>query len=244
MKIAIFSDIHGNLEALEAVLADLITKGCQGQFCCGDIVGYGANPAECVELVRKHKIPCVKGNHDDAAAVDYSLCNFNPDAAHAIDWTRSALSEADREWLGALPYQREYPDKGFTICHANLHAPAGWEYLFERNSAAKTLNMQTTPVVFLGHTHWPTAYVQDVNGRLLQTAGARVYIQRTFRYVINVGSVGQPRDKNPQASYVIYDTDERKVSFIRVDYAIAKAQAKIRQAKLPEKLATRIATGS
>ncbi|MCX7867135.1 metallophosphoesterase family protein [Limisphaera sp. VF-2] len=239
MKFAIIADIHGNLEALQAVLEDAQKQGCTHYACIGDVVGYGANPRECLQIIRSMGMPCVKGNHDEYCSIDENAEGFNPLAAEAVMWTRQQLSEEDRQWLRDLRYVRMVTN--FTIVHATLDAPQRWGYVFDKLAAAASFPYQNTPVCFFGHTHVPVAFVRDsmVRGGTY----SKFRIEPGKKYFINVGAVGQPRDGNPKAAYVVYDVDEGTVELRRLDYDIATAQKKIRAAGLPERLAERLAYG-
>ena len=239
MKFAIIADIHGNLEALQAVLEDAQKQGCTHYACIGDVVGYGANPRECLQIVRSMGMPCVKGNHDEYCSIEESAEGFNPLAAEAVMWTRQQLSEEDRQWLRDLRYVRMVTN--FTIVHATLDAPQRWGYVFDKLAAAASFPYQNTPVCFFGHTHVPVAFVRDsmVRGGTY----SKFRIEPGKKYFINVGAVGQPRDGNPRAAYVVYDVDEGTVELRRLEYDIATAQKKIRAAGLPERLAERLAYG-
>jgi len=239
MKFAILADIHGNLEALQAVLEDARKQGCTHYACIGDVVGYGANPKECLDIIRSMGMPCVKGNHDEYCSIEEDAEGFNPLAAEAVMWTRQQLSEEDRQWLRDLRYVRMVTN--FTIVHATLDAPQRWGYVFDKLAAAASFPYQNTPVCFFGHTHVPVAFVRDsmVRGGTY----SKFKIEPGKKYFINVGAVGQPRDGNPKAAYVVYDVDEGTVELRRLDYDIATAQKKIRAAGLPERLAERLAYG-
>lgn len=235
MKYAIFSDIHANLEAFDVVLRDQKEQGCTHMVCLGDIVGYGADPKECVDYVRALDIPVVKGNHDEYASHDGSLEGFNDNAAKAIQWTRKQLSEDDRRWLRELPLVLAI--ENFTITHATLDGPQRWGYVFDNLAAAASLTYQKTDICFFGHTHVPVAFIRDtvVRGGTYST----LEIAAGRKYFINVGSVGQSRDGVAKATYVIYDTDHRTVELRRLDYDIPKVQAKIQAAGLPTRLSDR-----
>ncbi|MGA4645110.1 metallophosphoesterase family protein [Limisphaera sp. 4302-co] len=239
MKFAILADIHGNLEALQAVLEDARKQGCTHYACIGDVVGYGANPKECLDIIRSMGMPCVKGNHDEYCSIEEDAEGFNPLAAEAVMWTRQQLSEEDRQWLRDLRYVRMVTN--FTIVHATLDAPQRWGYVFDKLAAAASFPYQNTPVCFFGHTHVPVAFVRDsmVRGGTY----SKFKVEPGKKYFINVGAVGQPRDGNPKAAYVVYDVDEGTVELRRLDYDIATAQKKIRAAGLPERLAERLAYG-
>ncbi|MHB8523045.1 MAG: metallophosphoesterase family protein [Limisphaerales bacterium] len=239
MRYAILADIHANLEALEVILEDTRRQKCTHYACLGDVVGYNANPKECLDLIRTMGMPCVKGNHDEYCSVDTNLEGFNPHAAEAIDWTREQLSEADRHWLRDLKYLRLVAS--FSIVHATLDGPQRWGYVFDKLAAAASFTYQNTSVCFFGHTHVPVAFIRDSVVRGGTYSKFRVEPGR--KYFVNVGSVGQPRDNNPKAAYAIYDLDEGSIELRRLDYDISKAQAKVRAAGLPERLAERLAFG-
>lgn len=232
MKYAIIADIHANLEALDVVLRDQKAQGCTHLTCLGDLVGYGADPKECVDIIRALDIPTVKGNHDDYAAMDGQLGGFNPHAARAVEWTRKQLTDDDREWLRELPLVLRV--ENFTIVHATLDGPQHWGYVFDKLAAAASLTYQKTDVCFFGHTHVPVAFIKDsvVRGGTYSKFG----IEPGRKYFINVGSVGQSRDGVAKATYVIYDLAERTIELRRLDYDIGTAQAKIKAAGLPTRL--------
>jgi diadenosine tetraphosphatase ApaH/serine/threonine PP2A family protein phosphatase len=233
------ADIHANLEAFEVVLNDVKEQKCTHNCCLGDVVGYGANPKECLDMVRAMNIPVVKGNHDEYCAGESTLDGFNPHAAEAINWTRRQLTKDDREWLRDLKYFRLVAS--FSIVHATLDAPQRWGYVFDRLAAAASFTYQNTAVCFFGHTHVPMAFIRDsvVRGGTY----SKFKIEPGRKYFINVGSIGQPRDGNPKAAYVVYDLNEQSIELRRLDYDIGKAQKKILDAGLPPRLAERLAYG-
>lgn len=239
MRIALFGDIHANLEALEVVLADARVQGCTDFVCLGDVVGYNANPSECLEIVRAMNCPVVKGNHDEDASGQHSLDAMNPTAASALMWTREQLSSEQREWLRKLRMVRQVSD--FTIVHSTLDQPANWNYVTNRFDAMSNFSYQFTQVCFHGHTHVPRVYVKD--SAVHEEPAESVAIEAGAKYFINVGSVGQPRDGDWRASYAIYDLESRVVVFRRLEYDIMKTQQKIIDAGLPEMLASRLAEG-
>ncbi len=228
MKFAVLSDVHANLEAFQVVLGDAREQGCAQYVFLGDFVGYCADPKACVDIVRAMNVPCVKGNHDEYCSTDLPLNGFNPRAAKAVLWTRQQLNEEDRRWLHGLPYVRTVED--FTIVHATLEGPERWGYVFDKLAAAASLTHQNTRVCFYGHTHVPLAFVRD--GLLEGRSYTKLKIEPGKRYFVNVGAVGQPRDNNPKAAYVIYDTEEGTVELRRSAYDIAATQKKIRDAGL------------
>jgi predicted phosphodiesterase len=239
MKYAILGDIHANLEALEAVLEDAAKEKCTHYACLGDVVGYAANPKECMDIIRQMGCPVVKGNHDEYAAMDDECVNFRPIAADAIRWTRKQLPDEDRNWLRDLKFVRFV--ESFTIVHATLDMPQKWGYVMDKLAAASSFSYQNTAVCFYGHTHQPCAFIRDgvVKGGQFE----KIRIEPGKKYFINVGSVGQPRDGNPLAAYAIYDMLGNTITLRRLPYDIKKAQAKILAVGLPEKCATRLEIG-
>ena len=239
MKYAIIADIHGNLEAFQTVLEDIKTQNVNQIVCLGDVVGYNANPKECLQIVREMNIPCVKGNHDEYCSSEDALEGFNPHAAEAVHWTRNQLTTEDRQWLRDLKYSRMVGN--FTIVHATLDAPQRWGYVFDKLAAAASFPYQNTQVCFFGHTHVPVAFMRDsvVRGGTY----SKFKIDVSKKYFVNVGAVGQPRDNNPKAAYVVYDTDAGTIELRRLDYDIPTTQEKIRAAGLPERLAERLEFG-
>ena len=239
MRYALIADIHSNLEALEVVLNDAKEQKCTHYACVGDVVGYGANPKECLDIVRNMGMPVVKGNHDEYCSVDSALEGFNPHAAEAVNWTRSQLAEDDILWLREMRYIRLVAN--FSIVHATLDGPKRWGYVFDKLAAAASFTYQNTSVCFFGHTHVPVAFVKDsvVRGGTY----SKFKTEPGKKYFVNVGAVGQPRDNNPKCAYVIYDTLDGTIEIRRLDYDIAAAQKKILAAGLPERLAERLAYG-
>ena len=241
MRYAIFGDIHANLEALNSVIQRAEEEGVDRYICLGDIVGYNANPCECMDRVRElNPEVIVKGNHDEYATSEEALVGFNPQAAYVVEWTRERLTEDHKEFLQGLPYQYTLNPK-VTIVHATLDMPSRWGYIFDKWHAISSFNYQYTQLCFYGHTHVPVAFDKFLQ---VETHNyEEVTTEPGHKYLINVGSVGQPRDGDPRASFAIYDDNERKVQLIRVGYDLEKAQQSIREADLPERCATRLASG-
>jgi predicted phosphodiesterase len=239
MRYAVIADIHANLEALEVVLADTKEQKCTHYCCVGDVVGYNANPKECLDIVRSMGMPVVKGNHDEYCSSEEDLEGFNPHAAEAVNWTRKQLSKEDRQWLRDLKYVRLVAS--FSMVHATLDGPQRWGYVFDKLAAAASFTYQNTSVCFFGHTHVPVAFVRDsmVRGGTY----SKFRVEPGKKYFVNVGAVGQPRDGNPKCGYVVYDLDEGTIELRRLDYDIPKAQKKIMEAGLPQRLADRLALG-
>ena len=232
MKYAIIADIHANLQALQAVLQDMKSQGCSDAACLGDIVGYNANPKECLDIIRGMNIPCVKGNHDEYCSTEEHLEGFNPAAAEAVKWTREQFTEEDRQWLRDLPLVREVA--GFAIVHATLDAPKRWGYVFDKLAAAASFTYQQAAVCFFGHTHIPVAFMRDTMVR--GGTYSKFRVERGKQYFVNPGAVGQPRDHNPKAAYATYDLDFKVIELRRVDYDIPGAQGAIVAAGLPKRL--------
>jgi len=239
MRFAILSDLHANLEATDAVRADARERDCTHFICLGDVVGYNANPHECVEIVQKMGCSVVKGNHDEQASLTESSRGFNALAEAAINWTRAQLTNEDKAWLRELPLVRQ--EHGFTIVHATLDAPEQWGYVFNNLDAVASLAHQETTVCFFGHTHVPGAFVRDDGVKRVKID--QLPIEDAKKYFINVGSVGQPRDGDWRAAYCIYHLDKSAVEQRRVKYDLATAQRKIIQAGLPRMLADRLELG-
>ena len=240
MKFGILSDIHSNLEALKVVLDHAKQQECTHYVCLGDVVGYGPNPKECLAIVRSLDCPVVMGNHDEYCAGEMDLTGFNPMSADAIKWTRQQLTEEERTWLRNLKYVRNI--ESFTMVHATLDLPERWAYVFDRLAAQSSFNYQHTPVCFNGHTHVPVAFVRGPTG-IHGGLYTKIKIEVGRKYFINVGSIGQPRDRNPKSSYVIFDLDNNVIEIHRLDYDIATTQKKIHAAGLPASLADRLAQG-
>ena len=239
MRIAILSDLHANLEAADAVLADARERDCTHFICLGDVVGYNANPHECVEIVQKMGCPVVKGNHDEQASLTESSRGFNALAEAAINWTRAHLTNEDKAWLRELPLSQQVHD--FTIVHATLDTPDQWGYVFNNLDAVASFAHQETTVCFFGHTHVPGAFVRDEGVKRVKVD--QLPIEDAKKYFINVGSVGQPRDGDWRAAYCIYHLDKSVVEQRRVKYDLATTQKKIIQAGLPRMLADRLELG-
>lgn len=244
MKIAILSDIHSNLEALERCLMHARGEGAERYVCLGDIVGYGADPAPVLErIMALPGLIAVRGNHDEALFHEASA--FVPTGVReAIRWTRAQLTEGQRRFLAGLPYVQE--EGGVTYVHASCHNPAEWDYVYGSLQAAECLAAARTPLVFLGHTHLPRIFYETPGGAVRELephAGEAIPLSPRARYVVSTGSVGQPRDGNPAACYVLYDSERREIAFHRLGYAIDRTAQKIIEAGLEPFFAARLAHG-
>jgi diadenosine tetraphosphatase ApaH/serine/threonine PP2A family protein phosphatase len=239
MKYAVIADIHANLEAFQAVLEDAKKQQCGHYAFLGDFVGYCANPKACLEIVRSMNAPCVKGEHDEWCATELPLESGEPNAMKALQWARAQLTEEDLQWLRNLPHIRTVED--FTIVHATLDMPKKWRYAFDKGAVADSFAYQNSRLCFCGHTHVPVAFIRD--SRVRGGSYSNLRLEPGGEYSVNVGAVGQPRDGNPKAGYVIYDMEEGSIELRRLDYDIAAAQKKIHDAGLPPRLAERLALG-
>lgn len=241
MRIAILSDIHSNLEALKAVMAAIAKEpDIQQIFCLGDVVGYGADPLGCLEIVQKQMTLCLAGNHDWAVAGKLDFEDFNEQAAQAVRWTQKQCAKKQLKYLGglALTFQKS----AFEGVHGTLNYPEEFYYLKDINDAADTFFLMKTSVCFVGHTHDPQILIHR-DGITQIAKGASVSYQDKDKCIVNVGSVGQPRDGDPRAAFCLFDTKNNALEIHRVPYPVEIAQEKILKAGLPEYLAQRLAMG-
>ncbi len=238
-RILVLTDIHGNKDALDAVLAD--AGDAERIWCLGDLVGYGPEPAACLAWAREHCEVVLSGNHDYAVFDPKITENFNPNAARAAEWTREQLSEDEIAYLRSLPSLVE--QDGVTLTHGSPADPI-WTYILTVVDALEAFHAFTGARCFFGHTHVAACYTEEegiisrlpvMNSEPFDTSGAR--------YLINPGSVGQPRDRDPRAAYLWYEPETATVTWKRVDYPIEQTQEKILAAGLPERLARRLALG-
>lgn len=233
MTYAIISDIHSNLEALQKALSIIDGRNVDEIICLGDVVGYGANPNECAAIVRERCAAVVLGNHD-AAALDVSLAHdFNAIARRAVEWTGKTLTDDHKAWLSSLPLVHRAEDLLFV--HASPHLPGDWDYITDAHDAMNAVDYFTEKICFIGHTHVPGIF----SGR-----GRAKSVSRDDRHIVNVGSIGQPRDGNPMLSFGIFDSESWEYELIRSDYDIQSAVDKIFQAGLPKELGYRLQFGS
>lgn len=237
--VAIISDVHGNLQALQAVLADIEERGIKERVCLGDIVGYGGNPAECVDLIRTSSFQCIRGNHDAYAAGTTPLPARSPDFESACRWMSEQLGTERCHWLGSLPFTLSAQD--YEAVHTSLHRPEEWPYVLLDGDAAENFRHQRKPVCFAGHTHQPVLWIEGEQRKI--EGGGIESLRESRKHLVNVGAVGQPRDEDPHACYVIYRPDKREVWWRRVAYDIAGAQRAIIEAGLPPKNAGRLDLG-
>jgi len=240
MRFAIVTDIHSNIDALDVVLGTL--RDDDAVLCLGDVVGYGPNPNECVQRIRARATATVLGNHDVAAIDNFGLSYFNPAAREAMKWTQKALTPENLAWLDGLGYEFRMPE--FLLVHG---APVNYfEYILDKAAAARAFAATDAPLIFIGHTHIAEVYSQGPDGAIEHAhlqQGGEIPLREGVRYLINVGSVGQPRDLNPMTSFGLYDSAARTVTITRLEYPIARVQKKIAEAGLPDALARRLQQG-
>lgn len=240
MRLAILSDIHGNLEALDTVLADVDSRGAGAMVCLGDFVGYGAAPNECIERLRPRIECAVAGNHDLAACGRIKLGYFNPDAAQAARWTAETLTPEHLQYLRELPFTVLW--RGVRLVHSSPAEPDEWHYVFSPGDAAFEMESCAEDVCFIGHSHYPGTF--ELAGAQVQyTRDEVVKGRRDRRYLVNVPSVGQPRDGDRRAGYLLFDDEALRFEHVRLEYDIPAAMRRIREAGLPAFLADRLQWG-
>jgi diadenosine tetraphosphatase ApaH/serine/threonine PP2A family protein phosphatase len=242
MRVAVVSDIHGNKHAFEGVLDAIEASGCEEMWCLGDLVGYGADPDACVDLARRHAAICLAGNHDLGVRGDLPLQEFSRGAALAAKWTQEVIAPETREYLTKLEPLKLDEDVG--LYHASPRDPV-WEYVLSPLQAELCLDVQRHRVCLIGHSHvalsfWRTEGAPATGAT--RSAGERLDVSHG-EWLINPGSVGQPRDGDPRAAWLELDTESWTATYQRVDYDIEGAAAAIRAARLPDSLAERLSYG-
>ncbi len=232
MKLAVISDIHANLEALHAVLKDIDAHRPDDIVCLGDVVGYGADPSPCLNIIHERCSMIILGNHDEAAFNPEQAMYFNFHARIAVEWTYRALSEKERELLRSFPLKAEREQ--ILLVHSTPHEPQEWEYIIDEVDAQHAFRSFSQKICCVGHSHVAAVYSEDP--KLTPDKPG-------YRALVNVGSVGQPRDRDPRASWCLIDTDSWSIDIHRVEYDIDTAANKIRAAGLPPQLAERLYHG-
>jgi diadenosine tetraphosphatase ApaH/serine/threonine PP2A family protein phosphatase len=243
MRFVVFSDVHANLTALDAVLADADRHRPGAYVCLGDIVGYGPDPNECAARVRALGAETVAGNHDRAAVGAIDIDTFTALARTAIEWTQHVLDPDARSWLAALPPRLR--THGWLAVHGSPRDPIS-EYIFDLPTALANFAAAEFTLCCVGHTHVPGVFVLEADGGIAESAlpaGTPVPLRRETRYLVNVGSVGQPRDGDPRAAYLLVDADARTMTLERVAYSVAFTQAKMAACGLPRLLGERLSLG-
>ena len=240
MRVAVISDVHSNLQALEAVLEHAEREGFEELWCLGDVVGYGGKPSECLALVQERSAICLGGNHDLVVAGVLDIDQFTSDAGVAARWTRSVLTPDELEVLALLSPKGERA--GISLFHGSIRDPI-WEYVLTADVADSSLRRQTTPIAFVGHSHVQLTLALGEAGLQGGKAEPDQEVKLEGKQLFNPGSVGQPRDRDPRAAWLLFDTEAGWARFRRSEYAIENAQADIRAAGLPARLADRLARG-
>ena len=241
MQLALISDIHANLEALTAVLAHCDEQGVDKIICLGDVVGYGASPVECLELVIDRCAVILMGNHEYAALGLVSTDSYNEVARTMTEWTRRLLSDKELHLMADLPM--DHTEGKMHFVHSSPFEPDRWHYIVSPESALLAFQHLEGRICFFGHSHVPMVFEENPSGLPYCYPGESFVIKPEKRYLVNIGSVGQPRDNDPRASYVIVDTDAQDCWFHRVAYDISSTQERMAQAELPEPLISRLAVG-
>ncbi|MBL7081280.1 MAG: metallophosphoesterase family protein [Candidatus Omnitrophica bacterium] len=241
MRYAIFSDIHANLEATEALIKGLGLEAVDFNICLGDLVGYGANPNQCIQQIRDFANITIAGNHDWAAIDKFSIEYFNDWAAQAILWTKRQLSPENICYLQSLGLIYENDD---LICvHGSLDQPQEFNYIFDFDQARQTFLLMPKTLCFIGHSHSAGIFIQTKEGGIYYQHRTPLQLEQDSKYIINVGSVGQPRNGDKRVSFCIYDSQSKELILKRLDYDIATSQKKIISAGLPPMLAMRLSSG-
>jgi predicted phosphodiesterase len=240
VRYAVLSDIHGNLQALEAAFKAIHRDVVDHIVCLGDIVGYGPEPAACMDLLTKHGSTIIAGNHDFAVANKIDVTTFNVFARESAFWTRDALDEDAINFLAELPLTYEFDN--FTAVHGTLHTPELFDYIQTSYDAYLSMEMMRQPLCFIGHSHVPIAFILR-DDSIVYSSSTELAVNSEEKTIINVGSVGQPRDKDPRACYALYDSDEETVSLKRVRYNVEDVVARIQEVGLPNPLGERLRVG-
>lgn len=241
MRYAIISDIHGNREALDACLSDARHQGVDAVLCLGDLIGYGPDPNEVVERVREEADIIVGGNHDAGAVINLDLFEFNPYARASIEWTRGVLTPANRRFLAELRVVAQLPDA--LLVHSSPNMPREWRYMATVADVEENFMAFSEKTCFVGHTHFPMIMEKGYDGSFRFFHQETVDLAEGARYIVNVGSVGQPRDRDNRACFGIFDTDDQAFEHVRIDYDIDATAGKILRAGLDEKFAKRLFVG-
>lgn len=241
MRYGIFSDVHSNLEALIAAVEAYKKEGIDRYLCIGDIVGYASNPRECVEEIQALAPLAVAGNHDWAAVGLFSTEYFNREANDAVLWTKENLDEKSRRFLEGL--KLIYKNEDLFLAHSTLDNPGDFNYMTDISASLESFNLLENNICFVGHTHVAGFFAKEKNGPIIYRENDVIDIKKENKYIVNVGSLGQPRDGNAKAAYCIYDTEKREVLIKRIGYNIKRAREKIFEAGLPKFFGNRLLLG-
>ena len=240
LKTAFLADIHGNLQALESVFKDLDAKEVQYSASLGDVVGYGGHPNECLNLVRTRCRYSIYGNHETALLNNEVAAGYRLEIRNSLEFHKSKLSAENLNYISSLPISIEEPD--FTATHGSLHNPSEFEYVFTEQDADRHFGKQKTHIAFCAHTHTPAIWMQQ-KGRTTFTEAKDIYLKDSGKYLIDVGSVGQPRDGDTRACYVIYDPTHQRVEFYRISYDVKEAAEAVLQCGGSAAFASRLFSG-
>ncbi len=241
MRYAVIGDVHGNLEALDAVLLSLKSRHIDEYLCIGDVVGYNADPRECIKIIKSLCPKSVAGNHDLACVDKFDIKWFKGVAKDALLWTKDILDNEEKKYLSGLNPVLKFGD--ITLVHGTLFEPEEFHYLTNLDYAARSFGFLDTKICFVGHTHIPAVQVMNKNREVSYSFDTKINLEDDLCYIVNVGSVGQPRDYDNRSCFCIYDTEEGAIEIERVGYDFRITQKKIFLNKLPEELAFRLAWG-
>jgi len=241
MRIALISDVHGNLEALQNVLRDIEKQGAEKIHFLGDAVGYGCNPNECVRLINKHCDIKLLGNHDYAAMGLESTEHFNRLAQASMNWTQTKIKDKTIRVLADFEMEAVFLD--YLLVHSSPSEPDKWHYILNLEQAGHHFENFSQSVCFIGHSHGPVCFELSADGIIRQYSKSIISCEKDKRYIINIGSVGQPRDNDPRGCYAMVDTDTGTVAYRRVEYDVEKTQEKMRKARFPDFLVERLSAG-
>jgi diadenosine tetraphosphatase ApaH/serine/threonine PP2A family protein phosphatase len=241
MKIAVISDIHGNIEALDSVFRDIDTQGVEKIHFLGDAVGYGCNPNECIKKITKYCDIKLLGNHDYAAMGLESTESFNQAARASMEWTQSTIKPKNITSMADYELEADFLD--FHLVHASPDHPDEWHYILDANQASGYFDSFSQSVCLVGHSHIPVIFRKNGDNDISTRTANEMTLDPDSKYIINVGSVGQPRDNDNRACYLVINTDDNKINYRRVKYNLEKTQEKMRKAKLPDFLIERLAIG-
>ena len=241
MRYGLISDIHGNLEALQAVYLEIDRLDVDDVLCLGDVIGYGPDPEKCIELVRERASVILAGNHDHAPIGLVDVTYFNSYAKQAVEWTTAQISQETRDFLESCPLIHEF--ERFTIVHSTPSNPSAWEYILSIDDAVENFPYIDNRCCFIGHSHVPVIISKSSNEQIQVQRLNKIVFQEDAKYIVNVGSVGQPRDLDPRAAFATFDDETYQYELHRVRYDIGKVQRKILDRGLPPFLAERLALG-
>lgn len=242
MKLAIISDIHANIEALDAVLKSIDSNGAEKIIFLGDVVGYGCNPNECIKKISKYCDIKLIGNHDYALMGLESTDTFNQAAKSSMQWTRDRVKNRNIELMSDFEMETSFLD--FHLVHSSPGLASHWFYILDTEQAAGSFKAFSQKVCFVGHSHIPAIFRKDKENKVIHLFQNQITLEDDYQYIINVGSVGQPRDGDPRACYLMADTESVSLAYHRIEYDIQKTQSKMKKENMPEFLIDRLSIGA